>query len=318
MEPFHQEVKLAFMDVSPPEYVADGYNKVYAACTNYFDGLIAIQNQTAFAGDVAGASASTSATVLSLVKASAVTVGSVAAGIGGVSSIIKSFDDRALVTPYPDETKSLILEALRQFATNAPPSTTNTPGEAIERVQHYAELCTYSGISRFAKMALSQARPQAENGPRSILTGADLDDARVIATSLDVTALSDKQYALLYWYLFGKISGQEVWKDTKASTAIMSQFSIPVWTVFLAVPTLPTVVAPDAVAKTGFDMDQKIKDIKNRLDSIYKRNDAFKKLVKELEAIDTSVPAKLTEGVAASSVGALSGSVPFITIPSSD
>lgn len=143
---------------NPSEYTAAGYRYVDRACNAYFDNLILAQHKLHFAQDVTVAGGSGAATVLSLAKTAQASIGMVAAGFGFTSTILKSFDDRALLTPYPEETKALIIAALHAYRTDAPASSSSDRATALARVQDYAELCSYSGINRFAKQALATAK----------------------------------------------------------------------------------------------------------------------------------------------------------------
>jgi hypothetical protein len=147
--------KLDSVDPNSPAYVADGYSRVYKLCNDYFDELVLAQNKMGFASDAVATGGATTATIMGLAKASAQQIALVAAGTGLVSSLIQSYDNRALMTPYPSETKTLILAALDEYEKAAPPESATTKMQAVSLVQHYAEICTYSGITRFAKEAIT-------------------------------------------------------------------------------------------------------------------------------------------------------------------
>ncbi|QJU59677.1 hypothetical protein HL653_19670 [Sphingomonas sp. AP4-R1] len=182
--------------ITPADYTDAGYSYVFRQCNTYFDTLIRLQHKTGFGSDMVGAGGATAGAVLGLAKASSMAIGIVAAGFGFLGTAVTSFDRRALITPYPDETKTLIIGALNRYRAAFPPSSIRTPGEAHANVQRYAELCTYSGITRAAKEALSNAK------------GTVTDPARPEATTLGaaisgllgaVPALDDAQLVALYW-----------------------------------------------------------------------------------------------------------------------
>jgi len=141
------------------EFIAAGYNKTYGLCTDYFDALIRAKNNTAFFGESIAAAGNAATTIMGLAKAYSPAIGMVSAGFGAISSALFDFDKDELMTPYPDETKGLILKALEEFSNANPPMQTQTDGEAINRVLQYTEMCTYSGISRFAKVTLAKGTP---------------------------------------------------------------------------------------------------------------------------------------------------------------
>lgn len=156
------------INVTPPdlkqfssrkEFIAAGYNKAYGLCTDYFDALIKAKNNTAFYSESIAAAGNAATTIMGLAKAYSPTVGIVSAGFGVINSALLGYDKNELITPYPDETKGLILKALDEFYNANPPIETQTDGEAINRVLKYTEMCTYSGISRFAKVTLAQGTP---------------------------------------------------------------------------------------------------------------------------------------------------------------
>jgi len=155
------------IDVTPPdlkqlsrkEFIAAGYNKSYGLCTDYFDALIKAKNNTAFYSESIAAAGNAATTIMGLAKAYSPTVGIVSAGFGVINSALLGYDKNELITPYPDETKGLILKALDEFYNANPPIETQTDGEAINRVLKYTEMCTYSGISRFAKVTLAKGTP---------------------------------------------------------------------------------------------------------------------------------------------------------------
>ena len=185
-------------EVSPADYTAAGYNYVYRQCSNYFDSLILYQNKTHFTNDIVVAGGSGSGAILGLAKASSAAIGGLAAGVGFVTSAINSFDNRALITPYPNETKTLILSALDTYRGSYPPAGARTPAEAIVNVQHFAELCTYSGITRAAKQALSNYKGEvsAPVDAKALTLGAAISGKLGLASALD-----DAQLVALYWFI---------------------------------------------------------------------------------------------------------------------
>jgi hypothetical protein len=186
--------------VKPSDYTAAGYSYVYRQCSNYFDALIKYQNETHFASDIVVAGGSTAGTIMGLLKTSSQAIGAVAAGVGFANAALNSFDNRALITPYPNETKTLILSALDKYRETVPPEKVTTATSALVNVEHFAELCTYSGITRAAKQALSNYKGdviKSQNAETATLVSA-------ISSKLGLTdpALSDLEVITLYWFIY--------------------------------------------------------------------------------------------------------------------
>lgn len=188
---------------TPSEYVGFGYAKVYQSCSAYFDVLIRSQNLAGYSGDIARSAGATGIALNTLradaelaqreiVRWTAVT--------GLVTTIIDAFDDRALMTPYPTETKTLILRALTAYEERNPPGAADSRAEALSFVAGYAEMCTYSGATRFAKQALSNAEPRP-GGPTAI-SPAEQALLKALAITLgDASApLSLRQVAILEYH----------------------------------------------------------------------------------------------------------------------
>jgi hypothetical protein len=193
------------------DYVAAGYSETWNACSNYFDTLIMIQNRTAYEGDIVSAAGTAASSMVALRKnaaAAAKSLARIAAGTSFVTTVLSSYQDRALMTPYPSETKSLILAALQAYEKAAPPNSATSSSQAAMLVERHAELCTYSGITRFAKQALSVAELETDvRAPDSVLTRADQIDASAMKMAMGLSAapLSDAQLALLYSYIVLKM-----------------------------------------------------------------------------------------------------------------
>jgi hypothetical protein len=209
----------------PQLYVAGGYGIVYEKCTNYFNNLIELQNQTGWTGDTIAATGTMTSAMVALrrnTSDAARSLARIAAGGAFAASIFSSYEDRILMTPYPTETKSLILAGLKAFETAAPPENTRSAIEAAMLVQRYAELCTYSGITRAAKQALANARPQSEGGPASVLTPDDRFDALTLSYlfELEGQVLTDRQVAALYYYL---VDQPGTWSDGVKAAAVMKE-----------------------------------------------------------------------------------------------
>lgn len=143
------------------ECTQEGYDNVYKACVGYFDVLIHAKNENKISSDIISSANKYQATILAALSTATPAIAVSTSVIGFIGSIFESFDKNLLI-PYPDETKSLILAALAAHKQLYPPSKAKSDGEAREFVQMYAEMCTYSGISRFSRQALQNAKPKIE------------------------------------------------------------------------------------------------------------------------------------------------------------
>ncbi len=155
--------------LSRKEFIAAGYNKAYGLCTDYFDALIKAKNDTTFYSESITAAGTAATTIMGLAKAYSPAVGIVSAGFGVINNALFSYNKDELITPYPDETKGLILKALDEFSNANPPIETDTDGEAVTRVMKYAEMCTYSGISRFAKVTIAKGTPSCRDEMNNVI-----------------------------------------------------------------------------------------------------------------------------------------------------
>lgn len=189
--------------MSPAQYTATGYVLVKAECNRYFDVLIRDQNLNAFRSDTVNSTGRAFVSFLGFADASPGDIGRAGTVFGLFNDLLRSFRERALVTPYPVETKTMIIKALSAYEEAAPPDTVKSKEQADSLVESYAEICSYSGITRFAGQALSAAKPELVNG--SPAEGLRLSSsgklmALVVAQMLGAPELTDEQAALLYIY----------------------------------------------------------------------------------------------------------------------
>jgi len=263
--------------MNAPEYVQAGYNKVYSLCTTYFDDLISEKNSVGFAGDISSAGGAAAAAIMGIASVSSGAIGGMGAGVGFLTATINSFDKHELVTPYPDETKSLILKALNEFASSNSPSTTTDAGQAVDRVQQYAEMCTYSGISRFAKEALTKADVTTIGNNVNILTPQDTVYVGQIQTALNGTLLNFDQLAWLRVYVGAPDTITEPNKDDIKILTDEFSTSVKLFTTDNKDP------ASDGSNLLDYKND-KIILIRNALDKMYNNNIKFKSRVDNLNA----------------------------------
>jgi hypothetical protein len=278
-------------------YVSAGYSVTWNACSNYFDTLIKMQNQTGFAGDFVTAAGTATSSMVALRKNAADAAKSlarIAAGASFVTTVLSSYDDRALMTPYPSETKSLILAALQAYEKSAPPDSATTYSQAAMLVERHAELCTYSGITRFAKQALALAQIESdEQTAQSVLTRPDQIDlaSTSMALQLGQQNLSDTQLALLYSYIVLK---KPIHTDAAADA------------LFEKLPTQIDALGRNPTDTTKrLDPDQVIQFVaaKTFLKNIADRNSAFKAMAANAAEQLVAKPATTPTTSAAASLG---------------
>lgn len=199
-----QYADVAALPGAPPDYVGAGYASAYKACGDYFDALIQMQNVVGFSRDVTKSIGIAGTGFSALLKQATLAQRQVTRWSTGVTLVdagLGAFEDRALMTPYPSETKTLILRAMTAYEQLNPPGAADSRARAYGFVTGYAEICTYSGVTRYAKQALANAEPKAGVAPSS--TGSDQRLFKAIATTLGdaSTPLSVRQVAALYYHL---------------------------------------------------------------------------------------------------------------------
>jgi len=242
------------------DYVQAGYYTVDKACDAYFDNLTLIQNQTRFTGDSVTAAGTAASATEALRKNTAVAarqLARIAAGTALTSSVISAFDNRALMTPYASETKTLIVEALYAFRRDNPASAVQSRAEAALVVERYAEICTYSGITRYAKLALTRAPSDPSKTPSATPTTlSSLEDAAAISISYLLGAtdkrLTDRQLAIVGYYVNVK---PDAYKSAGAAVSLLKELpaSVQAQLAPAGKPADPTTdaKAKDAAAKAG-------------------------------------------------------------------
>jgi hypothetical protein len=303
----------------PGGYVGAGYDQVSRLCTTYFDDLIKLQDQVGYLSDVTAA-AGTATTALVALRTNATTaarlVSKWAAGFALANTIVQKYDDRILMTPYPSETKTLIMAALSAYANANPPEKAQTPAQADAFVTGYAEMCTYSGISRFAKQALSNANPKT--GSAATLSASDQGFVTAIADALGVPSaiLTLRQVALLDYYIDVNPTSYNTAADADHVKALLAELPPNVAAIFTsngsnldpAVVGAPALKLLQAFAASNDDMKAQLDDIKAGFAAPVTPAQTVKKpATANAPATTIVVPPKLaTSGVAATSAQPLS------------
>jgi hypothetical protein len=187
--------------ITPVEYAVAGYTLADESCNSFFDLLAQATNNVQMTKADWTALGAATATILALTHSTSKPVG-IAAGLFGLGAAgFDNYQKYALLTPYPDQTKKLVIQAMQAFRSQSPPEQATDILNADARVSAYARLCTYSSISSLAQQAISTASPQAVNvGTKTIFTTAG--DQQLVQTidsalGLQSQSVSDQDLALL-------------------------------------------------------------------------------------------------------------------------
>jgi hypothetical protein len=186
--------------LDPAEFTQAGYRIVFTECSQYFDSIVKTDNGLKMTKADVVAAGSAAAVIAALSKASAKTIGIVAAAFGFGVAVIDNFDQYSFATPYPTQTRGLILKALAAYRQSNSPETAKTISDASDLIAGYANLCTYSGIAELAAESISKATPTdvSKNGP--LFTDAQKTALQPINTILALpagTQLTDNDYVVL-------------------------------------------------------------------------------------------------------------------------
>jgi hypothetical protein len=186
--------------LSGPEYAVVGYQIARQTCGKYFDNLIAASNDVQMSKADLAAAGTAAAAIEALAKATTKTIGVTAAGVGLASVILDNYQDYALLTPYPVQTRTLILSAMDAYRRSLPPESATSLIDAADRVSGFAELCTYSNIASLAQQALAAAKPKDVNTSAPLFSDSDALTLQSINDALGLPKtppLDDKVYAEL-------------------------------------------------------------------------------------------------------------------------
>jgi hypothetical protein len=174
--------------VSAPEYALGGYQLARSACDTYFDDLIEASNDVQMSkADIAAAGVA-AATIASLAHASTKAVGVTAAAAGLVGILLDNYQNYALITPYPVQTRSLVLGAMDTYRNSKPPENATSLMDASDRIAGYAEICTYSNIAALAAQAIATAKTTDTGGATSLFSASER--ATVLQPVKDMLGLS--------------------------------------------------------------------------------------------------------------------------------
>jgi hypothetical protein len=141
---------------NPVVYRDIGYDLVDGNCRAFFDGITKAHDRANFARKELTLGGAAAAGILQAVSAGVVPITITGIAVPLVADSIDNYQNFILVTPYPDETYTLIKSALKTYQEKA--SNPIDIYTAHSLVQGYAAICTYSGIHQLAKQALTKAK----------------------------------------------------------------------------------------------------------------------------------------------------------------
>jgi hypothetical protein len=162
--------------MAPAEYARAGYTIVDENCNDFFDTLSRATNTLQMSKSDWTALGAAAAAILALAHSTAKPVGITAAAFGFGSIAFDNYQKYALLTPYPDQTKKLVIQALKAYEKDSPPGDATDMIGADARVSGYAQICTYSSIASLAQEAINKATasvPNGQGGTPSIFTSSE-------------------------------------------------------------------------------------------------------------------------------------------------
>jgi hypothetical protein len=145
--------------IDAPTLAQVGYQLVDSSCSDYFDAVTKASNGWKMTKADFIALGAATATIAALAKASAKQVGIAAAAFGFGGLVIDNIEQYAYATPYPIQTRGLILKAFTAYRQSSPPKIAATIPDAIDQIAGYANLCTYAGIASLVEDSISKATP---------------------------------------------------------------------------------------------------------------------------------------------------------------
>lgn len=178
-----------------------GYNLVDAQCSQYFDAITEAHSGLKMTASDITAAGAAAAVISTLARASARQIGITAAvfGFGGVA--VNNIEQYAFATPYPTQTRTLVLKALTAYRQASPPASAKTLPEAMDDVAGYANLCTFAGIASLSEQAIAAGTPVNVSSTQSLFTSdertsylAPIDVLLSLPSGVEPT---DTDYAIL-------------------------------------------------------------------------------------------------------------------------
>jgi hypothetical protein len=227
-------IDTASMAGSPQTYTAAGYVTVEERCGDFFDKLALYKSNSNFWSAEVATAGATTAGILALLAAGTTAIGIVGLGAGVIASSIANFQNFALVTPYPVETRQLVFAALQTAKTAKPANVVTDPYDARSTVAAYAHYCTYAGIATLARQAIQNAANNTVNAAKSTIPDPLLSAIAARAGG----PLTDKQLAFLV------VLKSQAWNDTQRSAAVEAMALAPPQRLILFTSTTSTYLSP--------------------------------------------------------------------------
>lgn len=186
--------------MTPATYATLAFGMADHACSQYFDGLIYQSNMLRMSKADVTAIGAAAATIMALTKTATRDIGIASAAVGATAVALDNVQQYAYLTPYPEETKGLVQNAMVKFRQSRGPSSASTWADAESLVRAYADLCSYSSIAVLAKSAISRAPVKDANDAKHLFSDTEiLTILQPLKAYLGIgdISLSDDDYAYL-------------------------------------------------------------------------------------------------------------------------
>ncbi len=262
--------------MTPAEYARVGYTIVDENCNNFFDTLSRATNNLQMSKSDWTALGAAAAAILALAHSTAKPVGITAAAFGFGAITFDNYQKYALLTPYPDQTKKLVIQALKAYEKDSPPGDATDMVGADARVSGYAQICTYSGIASLAQEAINKSTATVPNGQGStpsIFTSSEQQKA--VADIKKILDLGDQTPSDTDLALIAVLSDPKQSKYFEQAASHLSPFvATKVWDVKNAKPLVDVLQNLDSdlkVLETNGDFVKMIADSEKNSDEATKK-----------------------------------------------
>jgi hypothetical protein len=154
-----------------------GFNFIDDQCANYFDRLFYVQRDKQLADNVLLAGSQATSAILTITKASTITLGVVAAAFGFSSTAVDSVAGTFLYQLPPSTTYGFVKDIQSAYREGVDPKKITTPAEAYHVMQDYLAICLPPNIEArvLERVAGTKATPTAPTGGNAA-PGVELGD----------------------------------------------------------------------------------------------------------------------------------------------
>jgi hypothetical protein len=177
--------------ISPAYYniAVAGFNFIDDQCANYFDHLFYVQRDKQLADNIIQAGSQATSAVLTITRASQITLGVVAAAFGLSSSTVDAVAGTFLYQLPPSTTYGLVKEIQRAYRDGVDQTKITTSSAAYHVMQDYLAICLPPNIEArvVERVASTVAKPEAPVGSNSAPT-VQMGDRTSPATVIKVIA----------------------------------------------------------------------------------------------------------------------------------